>query len=398
MRTGIADLPLHGGKAPQWLMQRMIRLARAVIELMAEEFGTEYVLQRLADPFWFQAFGCLLGFDWHSSGLTTTVCGAIKAAIQSTSAIPLVACGGKGASSRKTPDEIRAASEQLAMNPEPLIYASRMAAKIDNAALQDGFQLYHHSFFFDHRGNWAVVQQGMAQENDVLGKPNAGFARRYHWLSTSVQSWTLRPEAAICSEKPAPLVVDTAAPEAYPMQQVISHLLKEEPQELHKLINKMPYLRLSERHRILLADIHPHRINRILLSAYEQPPGDFADLISTPGIGPATLRALALAAEIVYGHGPSYSDPARYSFAHGGKDGTPYPVNRKTYDHTIEVLNRLVSGSRIDLSEKRAAFRRLARLANPSCSDMNQSVPGHLEQRSGSERDLRAGFANAQEL
>ncbi|RKX32810.1 MAG: DUF763 domain-containing protein [Verrucomicrobia bacterium] len=361
MRTGTADLPLHGGRAPAWLMQRMIRLARAVVEIMVSEYDTRFVLQKLADPFWFQAFGCLLGFDWHSSGLTTTVCAALKAAFQTAgSDFPLYACGGKGSRSRRTPEEIAAACDALGVDADPLIYASRMAAKIDNAALQDGFQIYHHCFFFDRTGLWAVVQQGMARENDPLGRPNAGFARRYHWVADKVGDWTIRPEAAICSEKTAPLVVDTIAKEARPMQQDVTRLLTEEQREVQKILKDLPHLRLTPRHRILLSDIDPRRISRILLSTYDDPPETFASLIGRRGIGPATIRALALTAEIIYGHGPSYRDPARFSFAHGGKDGTPYPVRRDVYDETISILNSLVSRARVDQSEKRRAFRRLA--------------------------------------
>jgi len=366
MRTGTADLPLHSGKAPQWLMRRMIRLSRAVVDLMAEEFGTGYVLRRLADPFWFQAFGCLLGFDWHSSGLTTTVCGALKVALQDMgSSAPLFACGGKGATSRRTPQEITDTCQHLGLDAGPLIQASRLSAKVDSAALQDGFRLYHHTFFFDRSGRWAVVQQGMAQEDDPLGKPNAGFARRYHWLSEPAVRWTSRPEAAICTERKAPLVVDLVAEKAGPMQEYIIRGLRDEPQEIQKTLVRLPHLKLTPRHAVLLADINPRSVARILLDTYRNPPADFAALLGTRGVGPATLRALALTAELIYGCGPSYRDPARYSFAHGGKDGTPYPVNRRIYDETIETLNTLLSRARLPLSEQRAAFRRLANFSRP---------------------------------
>jgi len=339
----------------------MIRLARAVVEIMVADYGAHYVLRKLSDPFWFQAFGCLLGFDWHSSGLTTTVCAALKAAFQSAgSGLPLYACGGKGNRARRTPEEISAVCDALGLEADPLIHASRMAAKLDNAALQDGFQIYHHCFFFDSTGLWAVIQQGMAREEDPLGRPNAGFARRYHWLADKVTDWTIRPEAAICSEKAAPLVVDTLAEEARPMQQDVARLLTDQQCELQKILKDLPRLRLTRRHRVLLHDINPRRVSRILLSTYDDPPRSFASLIGRRGIGPATIRALALSAEIIYGHGPSYRDPARFSFAHGGKDGTPFPVKCELYDETISILNSLVSRARVGRSEKQHAFRRLA--------------------------------------
>ena len=367
MRTGTADLPLHNGRAPRWLTARMERLARCIVEMMVVEFGTRHVLARLADPYWFQSFGCLLGFDWHSSGLTTTVCAALKVALTPAARdLGIHVCGGKGRHSRSTPQEIESACESIGRNPEALVRASRLSAKIDNAALQDGFQLYHHSFFFNDEGDWSVVQQGMADEKDPLGAPNRGYARRYHWFSGAMATWLSRPESAICCERRAPLVIDMVAPQAEEMRRTAALIVKEHSaSETALLIERLPHLVMARRHDIVMRDINPHNINRILLKTYRDPPENFLALLAMPGIGPRTLRALALVSEIVYGAPPSWHDPARFSFAHGGKDGTPFPVDRATYDHTIDSLREILSRARgISHSEKRHAFSRLRRLAD----------------------------------
>ena len=340
----------------------MAILGREIVTLMVREFGTAEVLARLSDPFWFQAFGCVLGFDWHSSGVTTTVCGALKEGLKDRSReLGLYVCGGKGGRSRKTPDEIKEHCWTLSLSADPLVHASRMSAKIDSVALQDGYQLYHHSFFFDRQGNWSVVQQGMADENDPIGRPNRGLARRYHWLGSRVEQWDCEPHAAICSEKRGQLVLDLVARSSAAARTTTVEIAGQSPEKTLAEIRRLPTLSLERRHQILTSDIHADRIEKILLKTYERRPGTFAALVGAPDVGPKTMRALALVSELVYGAPPSFSDPARFSFAHGGKDGIPYPVDRMTYAHTIHVLREMLNSSPVGPSEKRAAFQRLAR-------------------------------------
>ncbi|MCX7806762.1 MAG: DUF763 domain-containing protein, partial [Planctomycetota bacterium] len=371
MRTGRAELPLHDGKAPRWLFQRMKRLARGILAVLIENYGPHEALRRLSDPFWFQAFGCVLGFDWHSSGLTTTTCGAVKEALRGAEkSIGLWAAGGKGAVSRKTPSEIEAHCDALGLDPAPLIYASRMSAKVDSAAVQDGCQIYHHAFFFVSDGSWAVVQQGM--------NAASRFARRYHWLSDSLKCFVNEPHAAICAEAPA-VTLNMVASESEKARAACAASAREHPdrllQELRRAVGRIRpaatrraeeggpvlwenrasgdaltaanayavqggapaigagcgagdgrVLILPGRHDIRLSDIEGTRLRGILLKTYARQPEDFEKLLGTEGVGPKTIRALALISELVHGAPPSFRDPARFSFAHGGKDGTPFPV------------------------------------------------------------------------
>jgi hypothetical protein len=344
MRTGFAHLPLHGGHAPPWLFQRMVPLSREIVIFIASEFGREEVLRRMSDPFWFQAFGCVLGFDWHSSGLTTTVCGALKEGLRGTEReLGLYVAGGKGATSRKTPSEIASACERLGRDPEPLVYASRISAKVDNSAVQDGYQLYHHSFVFTGEGKWCIVQQGMSDETSM--------ARRYHWLSDNVQSYVNEPHAAVCCDATGE-TLNLVAAENAGVRDASARLAGE----------KTVLLEMPRRHWVRDADINPKYLEKILLQTYERQPQDFEALLAIPGVGAKTLRALALTAELVYGTQASFRDPARYSFAHGGKDGTPFPVDRATYDKTIEVLHQALNKANVARTEKVQAFRRLAAL------------------------------------
>ena len=344
MRTGFAHLPLHGGHAPPWLFQRMVPLSREIVIFIASEFGREEVLRRMSDPFWFQAFGCVLGFDWHSSGLTTTVCGALKEGLRGTEReLGLYVAGGKGATSRKTPSEIASACERLGRDPEPLVYASRISAKVDNSAVQDGYQLYHHSFVFTGEGKWCIVQQGMSDETSM--------ARRYHWLSDNVQSYVNEPHAAVCCDATGE-TLNLVAAENAGVRDASARLAGE----------KTVLLEMPRRHWVRDADINPKYLEKILLQTYERQPQDFEALLAIPGVGAKTLRALALTAELVYGTQASFRDPARYSFAHGGKDGTPFPVDRATYDKTIEVLHQALNKANVARTEKVHAFRRLAAL------------------------------------
>src|SRR5437763_12189322 len=336
-RTGFAHLPLHGGRAPRWLFERMVLLSREIVVFLVAEFGPQEVLRRLSDPHWFQAFGCVLGFDWHSSGVTTTVCGALTEGLRGREAdTGIYVAGGKGATSRKTPAEITAACERLGRDPAPLVYASRISAKVDNSAVQDGYQLYHHAFLFTRAGEWCIVQQGM---NDVNS-----MARRYHWLSDNVVSYVSEPHAAICCDAPGE-TLNLVAADSAPVREKCVELAN---------------LEMPRRHLVSRDDINPKYLDKILVRTYEAAPRDFESLLSIEGVGAKTLRALALTSELIYGTEASRRDPARYSFAHGGKDGTPFPVDRPTYDKTIEVMRDALNRSRIDRSEKVAAFRRLA--------------------------------------
>ncbi len=351
-RTGIANLPLHGGKAPAWLFQRMSKLAREVCIVIVEEFGPEEMLRRLSDPYWFQAFGCALGFDWHSSGLTTTTCGALKEGLRGIeNDLGFFVAGGKGGTSRQTPAEIESCGHLITADPAELVYASRMVAKVDTAALQDGYSLYHHTFVFTRNGHWAVIQQGMNE--------TTRYARRYHWLGEKVTDFVCEPHAAICSEKTG-ACLNLVAEESAPARKTIAGIAAEEkPEKTLTEIARIKSLNLPARHYLKVEDIHPERLGKTLLAAYERAPGGFEELLSLPGVGPKTIRALSLLSELVYGAPPSFSDPARFSFAHGGKDGIPYPVDRRTYDQSIELLRKAVGRSRIEGSEKRRAIARL---------------------------------------
>jgi hypothetical protein len=335
----------------------MVKLAREILGHVVADYGPNDVLERLSDPFWFQAFGCVLGFDWHSSGVTTTTCGAIKEAVRGLEHdFGLFVCGGKGAASRKTPAEIEHACERLRRDPAPLVKASRLSAKVDNTAVQDGHQLYHHVLLFTADGSWCVVQQGMSDTTRT--------ARRYHWLGDRITSFVEEPHAAICADRPAPtlnLVASESAAARLATTAVASH----PPAEIVAELEHLPLLRMPARHPLLAtADVDPKRLHQILLRTYERPPEDFESLLGIPGLGPKSLRALTLVAELIHGARASTRDPARFSFAHGGKDGTPFPVDRGTYDRTIELLRGALGRARLDHSDRSRALRRLAAFAD----------------------------------
>lgn len=354
VKTGVAHLPLHTGKAPAWLFQRMRELGREIVLAVLTDSGPAELLRRLADPYWFQAFGCALGFDWHSSGLTTTVCGALKEGLNPLAKVTgLALAGGKGAASRKAPAEIERVSTTLHLDPAPLTYASRMAAKVDNAALQDGYQLYHHVFVLTREGRWAVIQQGM--------NPTHGYARWYHWLGERVQDFVCEPESAICCNRQETTVLNLVATESAGARTASTLLARERPDQLLREVEKFTTLTLPARHQVALADVNVKRLGSVLLRTYETQVESFEALLGLPGIGPKTLRALALLSELIHGAAPSFQDPARYSFAHGGKDGHPYPVNRGLYDTSIQFLRQALRAARIGHTEKLHALRRLDR-------------------------------------
>ncbi|HET7695147.1 MAG TPA: DUF763 domain-containing protein [Vicinamibacterales bacterium] len=351
MRTGSAQLPLHGGRAPAWLFSRMVRLSREIVAHIVQEYGPDEVLRRLSDPYWFQAFGCVLGFDWHSSGVTTTVTGALKEGLRGTERdLQIHVGGGKGAVSRRTPGEIAHYCDGLSIDARPLVYASRMSAKVDSAAVQDGYQLYHHAFFFTPAGGWCVVQQGMNDAN--------GMARRYHWLAARLSSFVNEPHAAVCAEAEAP-TLNLVAEESAGARTSSALLAREKPGVVLDALRGLPLLSMPRRHAVLIADVNPQHLDRILLKTYERAPEDFETLLGMEGVGAKTLRALALASEVIYGTPASTRDPARFSFAVGGKDGFPYPVDLETYDRTVEVLRAAVNKANIDRSERVKALKRL---------------------------------------
>jgi hypothetical protein len=367
-RTGIADSPLHGGKAPRWLFERMKMLARQLIIAIVQEFGTHELLHRLSDPYWFQAFGSVLGFDWHSSGLTTTVCGAMKEGIKGLEPeLGFFIAGGKGRAALRTPDHILGFGECLSTDPKDLVYASRMSAKVDNAGLQDGYTLYHHAFFFTSEGRWAVIQQGMNE--------TTRYARRYHWLGESVRDFTCEPHAAICASQWEKDVLNMVAQESEEAREASTLVGKENPETLVDELKKVQTLKLPRRHAILVQDLHPDRLYKTLLKTYEAQPRDFENLIGLQGVGPKTIRALALLAELIYGVNVSFRDPARFSFAHGGKDGHPYPVDRASYDRSIEILKQAVERARLGDGKKMEAIKRLEKIESsnifsPRCGSL----------------------------
>lgn len=381
MKRRLAELPLHTGQAPPWLFDRMWRLAGAITMAVVDAYGPGEMLRRLSDPFWFQAFGCVLGFDWHSSGVTTVTCGAMKEAYKRFGKdMGLLVAGGKGGTSRKTPAEIEQASEALAITGgEKLIFASRMSAKVDSAAVQDGYQLYHHCFFFTPDGQWCVVQQGMNER--------ARSARRYHWLGESVDDFVCEPHHAIEDLVPTArgrkrhdaegqMLLNMVAREAGGNRASSVDLIGWNPDKLMyevKRLTEGPTLFAPDHHPVLPSDVNVERLERVVRQVHERHPQDFAALLGAEHVGPATVRALSLVAEVVYGTPASHRDPANppaaaaegrewadYSYAHGGKDGYPYPVDRKTYDRSISVLTEAVNKARVGNSEKTDALKRLA--------------------------------------
>jgi hypothetical protein len=358
MKRGHANLPLHGGRAPRWLFQRMKLLGGSITEVMVMEAGADGFLKRISDPFWFQCFGCVLGFDWHSSGVTTTTCGAIKEGIRGKEhELGLFIGGGKGGTSRKTPDEIREYSEKAGTDGESLVYASRMSAKVDSSALQDGFQVYHHSFLFTRSGKWAVVQQGMNTES--------GWARRYHWLAEKDQEFVCEPHSAICSDGSGS-VLNMVASEADESRKVTAEMSRMKPEKILQELrlaraDDLPLLDMPKRHAITIEDINPDRLKSTFTKTYEQQPRNFEALLGISGVGAKTIRARSLVGQLLYGAEPSFRDPARFSFAHGGKDGIPYPVDRQTYDTTASIMEKAVSESKVGESAKLEALRRMER-------------------------------------
>ena len=350
-RSGTADLPLHGGRVPAWLANRMTELGAAMAESIVLEYGASEFLTRLSDPFWFQAFGAVMGMDWHSSGITTSVMGALKRGLNPRfDELGLTVCGGRGRHSLRTPDELRSFGMQTGLDGDALARTSRLTARIDNNAIADGFQLYLHSFVITKSGEWAVVQQGMDAENRS--------ARRYHWHSTTVRDFVSDPHTAILG-KPQGEILNLVDARAAKAQHALLTIAKE-PIELS--LREARNLTMPSHHEVRAKDIDLKRLGAVLAVAHEQELRDFASFLLVEGLGPRTLQSLALIAEVVHGAPSRFSDPARFSFAHGGKDGHPFPVPLKTYDESLAVLRRSLEAARLGHTEKLQGFKRLDHL------------------------------------
>jgi len=396
-RTGSADLPLHGGRVPQWLALRMSVLGRLIVETIAVHYGRDEVLRRLAHPFWFQSFGAVMGMDWHSSGITTSVLGALKRGLAPLQReLGLYVCGGRGRHSRRTPEELLRVGDRTGLDGDALGCTSRLVAKIDSAAVQDGYALYLHGFIVSASGEWCVVQQGMSEARRE--------ARRYHWLSEGLQSFLDSPHQAIEGPNAGTIVnlADARAARAraaslallaHGPDRIIGTLRAQRAQgspSVHaraalslfpeldapfmpgagtaagsgkaapaKRMNRLPHLQLPAHHDVRASDVVLRRLHATLAAATERAPKDYSELLLTSGVGARTVAALAFVAEIVHGTPSRFTDPARFSLAHGGKDGHPFPVPLKVYDETIRVLKAAIGSARLGNDERLAALRRL---------------------------------------
>jgi hypothetical protein len=363
-RAGSADLPLHNGRVPPWLAQRMSVLGAVVVEAIILEYGRDELLRRLAHPFWFQCFGAVMGMDWHSSGITTSVLGALKRGLAPRSnELGLHICGGRGRHSRATPGELVCVGERTGLDGAALARTSRLVAKVDSAAVQDGFELYLHGFIVADDGRWVVVQQGMNGERRQ--------ARRYHWLSEGIESFVDAPHAAIEGRGQGVIMnlADRRAAASRDRQLdllgtlgpdgIARELGQLEPRESAGPQGMLPHLIMPDHHDVRPENIIGRRLHGALAAAAEQGAGDFAELLLTPGVGARTVRALAMVAEVVHGAPCRFTDPARFSLAHGGKDRHPFPVPIKVYDRTIAVMKTAVDKAALGQTEKLDAIRRL---------------------------------------
>ena len=387
MQRGIATFTLDYGKCPPWLFERMVKLGREMTQVLIAEYGPDEFIKRISNPVWFQSLGTVLAFDWNASGLTTILTAALKESIRGQEKdLGIFICGGKGKTSRKTPDEISDWSEKINLDVKTsnsLVYNSRMSAKVDSSLLQDGYQIYHHSFFFSKNGSWAVVQQGMNTGNQT--------ARRYHWFSDDVEDLVEEPHSGIASQLILPQTLDLTSSKSNKNRDVSVELLDSgidqltrdleilsaHSSDLSKMIQMklngedLTLLKLEDKnfttHPVLNEDFANSKyLKKILAKLCEVKPETYEQFLSMEGVGPKTVRALSLVSEVIYGAKPSYEDPARYSFAHGGKDEIPYPVDKETYDQTINILQDAVQKSKISPVEKDQALRRLTQNSNHS--------------------------------
>ena len=387
-RSGVADLPLHGGRVPAWLASRMSTLGTAIAESVLLHYGRPALLSRLSDPFWFQALGSVMGMDWHSSGITTSVMGALKRGLNPRShELGVYICGGRGKQSRETPGELRAIAERINLDGDALVRTSRLTARVDNNAVADGFQIYLHSFVLTRDGDWAVVQQGMNEASRL--------ARRYHWHSAAVRDFTSEPHTAIVGEH-AGTIMNLVDREARPAQEALLAITREDPARTLGDIRaafahgasaprrlEMPrHLRMPAHHDVRAKDVNEKRLGAVLALAHERDLRDFASFLLLEQLGPRTLQSLALVAEVVHGTPTRFDDPARFAFAHGGKDGHPFPVPLKVYDESIAVLRRALDSARLGDTDKLGGFKRL------------DAFTRAIEARRGPEADVTATIAH----
>lgn len=349
-QSGIADLPLHGGRVPQWLAERMTKLGTAITETIIHDYGTSAFLSRLSDPFWFQALGAVMGMDWHSSGITTSVMGALKRGLAPrANDLGIYICGGRGRHSRNTPHELLQIAERRGFDGQALVRTSRLTARIDNNAIADGFQIYLHSFVLAANGEWTVVQQGL---ND-----RSGMARRYHWHSASVKNFVAEPHTGIVGEHQG-TIMNLVDAQAHSAQAAMLDIVREHPE---KTLSATRHLRMPSHHDVRAHNIDLKRLGAVLAIAYERDLHDFAELLLVESLGPRTLQSLALVAEVVHGASSRFNDPARFSFALGGKDRHPFPVPLKTYDESLNFLRTSLDTAKVGDREKLDGFRRLER-------------------------------------
>ena len=351
-RTGQTDLPLHNGKVPLWLAQRMAKLARAITEAILLEYGKKAFFDRLSDPLWFQSLGCVLGMDWHSSGITTSVMGALKRSINPISKdLGIYICGGRGRYSKNTPNELMSIANKTGLDGNDLVRSSRLTAKVDSTAIQDGYQIYLHSFVLSSEGEWVVVQQGMNQNN--------GMARRYHWHSRKFNSFIIEPHSAVCGQNQGQILNLTHSG----AENTRDSVLELSTLQPDRFMDNFRKALLPRHHEVTSKDVNMKRLGSVIALAHESEINDFESLLLLKGLGPRTLQSLTLVSEVVHGTPSRFSDPARFSFAHGGKDGHPFPVPTKVYDETLEVLDGIIQKAKIGLTDKQKALKALHTMA-----------------------------------
>lgn len=373
-RSGSADLPLHYGYVPKWLAERMAKLGLAVVECILMEYGNYEVLKRLSDPFWFQSLGAVMGMDWHSSGITTSVMGALKRAVNPhAKELGIYICGGKGKYSRETPNELLRLGQSTGLDGNYLVRCSKLSAKVDNTAIQDGFQLYTHNFVVSNSGKWTVIQQGMSAFSKT--------ARRYHWHSDDLTSFVNDPHSAIYGQNYGE-ILNMADSKANNTRDKIMEMSRENPDTMLTEIRK---LTMPSHHDVKAKDVDLKRLGSVLWLAHEKQPADFEDLLLLQGLGPRTLQSLTLVSEVIYGTPSRFKDPARFSFAHGGKDGHPFPVPTKIYDETIGTLQTAIYKAKLGSADKTEAIKRLSKIAERAEEDFIPNA--NFEQVIQNERD-----------
>jgi hypothetical protein len=377
-RSGYADLPLHRGHVPSWLATRMTLLGTAIVEAVLDEYGRSEVLTRLSDPFWFQALGAVMGMDWHSSGITTSVMGALKRGLNPRAhELGLYICGGRGKYSRMTPHELLTIADKHGLQGDALVRYSRLTAKVDNTAIQDGFQLYLHAFVVTTDGEWAVIQQGMHAATRT--------ARRYHWHSRTLRSFTEEPHTAVVGDSQG-AILNLVHRDAIGAQQGIVELLRDDPGQIEQAAR---HLVMPRRHHVASSDINLQRLGAVLAVAHDQELHTFADALLMPGMGPRALQSLALVSEVIHGTPSRFSDPARFSFAHGGKDRRPFPVPTKIYDRTVEVLSGALRQAKLGDTERANGFKRLhafTRMVEDTfdpCADLDKTIAKECAESAG---------------